>query len=77
MLQMREFQCGICGHIQEDLVDKDVRQTVCQECSGVAASILSPVMASLEGVTGDFPGAHMKWDKARRAKLNQELSQCD
>ena len=39
-------------------------------CDGVAVRIISPVRCKLEGVSGDFPGAAMKWarDHERRAK---------
>ena len=40
----------------------------CGVCGGASKRIISPVRCSLEGVTGDFPGAKFKWDKAHGVK---------
>jgi Zn finger protein HypA/HybF involved in hydrogenase expression len=40
----------------------------CGVCGGDALRIISPVRCSLEGVTGDFPGAKFKWERQHSGK---------
>lgn len=35
----------------------------CPECEELCEFIISSPLFTLEGVSGDFPGAAMKWDK--------------
>lgn len=47
----------------------------CHECGGTTRYIISGTSFRLEGCTGDFPGAHMKWAKKRDQKIKQEQAQ--
>lgn len=65
-----EFKCNDCNSVFEELTEFK-RESTC-ECGGKADKILSAPRISLEGVTGDFPGAAMSWDKKHAEKLKQE-----
>jgi hypothetical protein len=62
---MFEFACD-SGHITEKFIDETVKQVECSVCGEVANRIMSSVRCSLEGITGDFPGAYAKWNKVHR-----------
>jgi hypothetical protein len=64
MRKIIDVRCGDCGHVQEEFgyFDDAFR---CGECGGVSERIISPVRCTLEGTSGDFPGAAMKWAKDR------------
>ena len=72
MLKIRDFRCYDCGIAAEHFVENDTDTVACQSCGGVATKIISPVSFTLEGVSGSFPGAHMKWEKRREEKMKQE-----
>jgi Zn finger protein HypA/HybF involved in hydrogenase expression len=64
MRKIIDVRCGSCGHVQEEfghLTDA----FRCGECGGESERIISPVRCALEGVSGDFPGAAIKWAKDR------------
>ena len=69
--RMFEFVCGE-GHLFDKLVDSIVRVTHCQICDQPADRIISAPMVKLEGVTGDFPGAAMQWERKRAEKIKAE-----
>lgn len=69
-----EFVCEN-GHITEAFVDTDTRTTDCRECGKTAERIISRPMVKLEGVTGEFPGAAMQWERKRAEKLKVEQKQ--
>jgi len=61
MRKIFDARCSSCDTIFEtyDYLDAAVR---C-DCGGEAKRIISPVRCSLEGHSGDFPGAAMKWER--------------
>ena len=61
MRRIFDFKCPD-GHVTERLIDVDLRRIRC-ECGKEAKRITSPVKCMLDGASGDFPGAHMKWVK--------------
>ena len=63
MRAMFEFFCEKCGVI-EKYIDAKVQMDVC-DCGGVCHRMISAPTVKLEGLSGDFPGAHMKWAKIR------------
>jgi len=69
--RMFEFCCEH-GHITEAYIDSEVRTIVCEVCDEPAERIVSRPMVKLEGVTGDFPGEYMRWERKRAEKLKQE-----
>lgn len=69
-----EFVC-VEGHLFEKYIDTEIRSTECKECGNTANRIVSKPMVKLEGVTGDFPGAAMQWERKRNEKIKQEQKQ--
>lgn len=69
-----EFVCTD-NHLFDKLVDSETRTTDCKECGKSATRIISTPMVKLEGVTGDFPGAAMQWERKRAEKLAVERKQ--
>ena len=66
-----EFICGD-DHISEAYIDSELRTTNCNVCCQPAIRIVSKPMVKLEGVTGDFPGAHAQWERKRNEKIKAE-----
>jgi Zn finger protein HypA/HybF involved in hydrogenase expression len=64
MRKIFDVRCTACNHVQEEFgyFDDAFR---CGECGGVSKRIISPVKCELEGVSGDFPGAAIKWARDR------------
>jgi len=71
MRKLFDFKCPD-GHITEELVELEA--TVRCDCGLDAQRILSPIRCQLEGHSGDFPGAAMKWirEHERGAKVSSE-----
>lgn len=74
MKRMFEFLCAD-GHVSEQLVDSNARDSLCRVCGGVAQRIVSSPNIKLEGFTGAFPGAYDRWERVRAEKLKQERKQ--
>ena len=66
-----EFICAE-DHLTEAYIDAEKRTTDCKVCGHPAIRIISKPMVKLEGVTGDFPDAAMKWERKRNEKMAQE-----
>ena len=58
-------------HKFEELSSSDTKELDCPTCGKVAKRQISAPRAVLEGVTGDFPGAAMKWERQHRSKQNK------
>lgn len=69
--RMFEFCCEH-GHITEVYIDSEIRTIACDVCDEPAERIISQPMVKLEGVTGDFPGEYLRWERKRAEKLKQE-----
>lgn len=69
MRKIIDVRCESCNAVHEEFgyLDDTYR---CGTCGGEAKRIISPIKCKLEGVSGDFPGAAMKWerDHVRRAQ---------
>lgn len=66
-----EFRCPE-GHRSEKLVDSSVRQIDCPDCRQSSTRVVSCAGPMLEVVSGDFPGATMKWARDRQKKIKAE-----
>jgi len=61
-----DARCDKCGIVEEMFGELDDTFRCAQDgCDGILGRIISPVRFTLEGVSGDFPGAAMKWAKDR------------
>lgn len=71
MMKLYDFKCPQ-GHITEELVGPDT--SIECKCGERAQRIMSPIRCKLEGVSGAFPSAAMKWTRAHEkgAKVRSE-----
>lgn len=61
---LRDFKCDSCGSEQERFVDTNLTELQC-DCGGLSYRVIGMPTVKLEGITGDFPGAHSRWAKIR------------
>lgn len=59
MLKVYDFRCDN-DHIFEAFVDSSVTTSRCG-CGADATKVPSATKCVLDGSSGDFPGAHMRW----------------
>lgn len=71
MRRIYEFRCESTQQVFERYIDEAETVIRCN-CGANANRIVSAVRSSLDVVSGHFPGATMKWAKAREQKLKQE-----
>jgi putative FmdB family regulatory protein len=71
MKRLYEFKCIPCGEIHEEYTEYK-KVSTCPNCGGDTDKIISAPRISLEGITGDFPGAAAAWEKKHREQLNKE-----
>jgi putative FmdB family regulatory protein len=71
MKRLFEFKCISCEELFEEYTE--YKQTSeCPSCGKGANKIISAPRISLEGVTGDFPGAAATWDRKHKQQLEKE-----
>lgn len=61
-MKVFDYECRSCGNQFEEFV-KHPSDTVRCECGSNAVRMPSSPRFMLDGHSGDFPGAHMKWVK--------------
>ena len=66
-----DFRCA-AGHTHEALVKSKTRTVKCETCGKPAQRLIPAARCNLEGVTGSFPSAAIKWEKKREEKMRQE-----
>lgn len=71
MIRVFDFLCPN-GHIQERFISVEAETVDCNVCGNTAFRQLSTPQVKLEGVTGNFPGAAMKWERKHREQLAKE-----
>jgi hypothetical protein len=71
MKRIFDFQCAK-GHITEKYIDDSVTVIQCPHCGNDATRLISTPMISLDGCSGDFPGAAMAWERKRQEKIKWE-----
>ena len=64
MRKIIDVRCRDCGEVHEEFgrLDDTFR---CGSCGGEAKRIISPIKCALDGTSGDFPGAAIKWARDR------------
>lgn len=66
MRKLFDARCDKCGHVDEVFGElSDTFRCAQDGCDGVAGRIITPINFHLEGVSGSFPGAAMKWERDR------------
>ena len=71
MIRVFDFLCPN-GHMQERFISVEAETVSCNVCDNKAFRQLSTPQVKLEGVTGNFPGAAMKWERKHREQLAKE-----
>lgn len=71
MIRVFDFLCPE-GHLQERFISVETETVSCHVCGNQASRQLSTPQVKLEGVTGNFPGAAMKWERKHREQLAKE-----
>jgi hypothetical protein len=68
-MRVFDFVCRN-GHVRENFVPNETSEVKCPSCGEVARKMVSAPNIKLEGWSGSFPGAAMKWDRdhVKRAK---------
>jgi len=61
MIKVYDYRCSN-QHVFEVFTDNSEKVFKCG-CGADARRILSPVRSQLEGFSGDFPGAAMRWER--------------
>lgn len=67
MKMLLDFRCGNSNEVFERLEDSSTRTVRCA-CGGEAKRIITPIRCSLDGASGDFPGAHYRWIREHEQK---------
>ena len=67
-----DFECTWKQHRTEHLVEPDVRIVECPVCGKPATRLIAAPRCQLEGITGDFPGAALKWEANRESHMRKE-----
>jgi len=66
-----DFKCD-SNHVTEKLVKSDTTDIECPVCGNKALRQISAVRSKLDHISGDFPGATMRWAKQREQKIKHE-----
>lgn len=64
MLRVFDFRCPN-NHVTEQFVSGHPEEAECSECGEKARRIISGGNFTLDAISGDYPGATMKWAKDR------------
>jgi len=75
-MMLFDFKCD-SDHITEKLVKSDTTDIECPVCGNKALRQISAVRAKLDHISGDFPGATMRWAKQREQQIKHERKTSD
>ena len=70
-MMLFDFKCD-SDHVTEKLVKSDTTDIECPVCGNKALRQISAVRTKLDPISGDFPGATMRWAKQREQKIKHE-----
>ena len=71
MRQLNDFRCDTCGLMEERFVQPDSTPE-CTACGGPCSKVTRAPRIALDPISGDFPGATIKWEGQRRQKMYRE-----
>lgn len=66
-----DFKCSSCGNVFERLACMDDKECECS-CGAKAQRLIATPNIALDGASGEFPGAAMKWDKLHNKKAYEK-----
>lgn len=69
MKKIFEFQCTVCNKVADEYTEYK-QESVCPSCGGKSEKIISAVRSKLEGWSGAFPGAAMRWERMHKSTGN-------
>lgn len=75
-MMLFDFKCSK-GHVTEKLVSSDTKEITCPDCGSDALRQISAVRTKLDPISGDFPGATMKWARQREEQIKHERKTSD
>ncbi len=67
-----DYKCTLCETVKEHFVENRPESVDCHLCSGPSIKIVSPVVAVLNVVSGDFPKSTRRWLKHRTDEMKRE-----
>lgn len=70
MKRIYDFQCTSCETTFEKYTEY-CKSTSCPTCGNDAEKIISTPTIKLEGISGHFPGAAIRWEKMHRQGSKQ------
>jgi hypothetical protein len=70
-MMLFDFKCD-SDHVTEKLVKSDTTDIECPVCGNKALRQISAVRTKLDPISGDFPGATMRWAKQREQQIKHE-----
>ena len=73
MRQLFTFLCSECQAVTDRYIEY-TKEIDCPDCGSRADKIISIPTVRLEGYSGDFPGAAMKWRKKHLQDFKREES---
>lgn len=65
-----DFRCNECEKTEEHWTKSDVREMRCS-CGGTQVRLIGGKMAILDPLSGDYPGATMKWARHHEKAAKQ------
>lgn len=76
MRVLNDYRCAD-GHEAEYFVDSHITHVECSTCGKNAAKVLRAPRVNLDPISGDFPGATMKWARDRESHMKMERKKAD
>lgn len=70
-MRVFDFECQN-GHRHEHFVPNGQTEVPCDTCGLVARKVLSAPAFKLEGWSGSFPGAAMKWERDHELRAKKK-----
>lgn len=70
MKRLYDFRCEPCDLVTEEYTEYKTTST-CPSCGGETTKTIGTPHVKLEGVSGAFPGAAIRWEKMHRQRSNQ------
>lgn len=77
--RLYDFVCGTCNSTTEYFVEDNIYarncdlNSRCQQTNAIARRKISAPTIKLESISGDFPGATLKWERARPPKTQAQV----
>lgn len=76
MKVLNDFECSD-NHVTEQFVNSEITESTCTYCGKPATRRLCAPRIRLEGITGHFPGAAIRWENTRKKRMQFEQKAID